>query len=93
MLVDFADAQNSDMLSLGRTYTAFCQLLNLQLPIIDPSLYIERFAAKLKFGDKAQQVSNTALKLVQRMKRDWIITGRKPSGICGAGKIFFTHPS
>lgn len=27
----------------------------------------------------------TALRLVQRMKRDWMHTGRRPSGLCGAG--------
>src|SRR4051812_29008767 len=26
----------------------------------------------------------TALRLVARMKRDWILIGRRPSGICGA---------
>ena len=28
-----------------------------------------------------------ALRLVQRMKRDWIQTGRRPSGICGAALL------
>lgn len=27
----------------------------------------------------------TAMRLVQRMKRDWMHTGRRPSGLCGAG--------
>uniref|UniRef100_A0A8C9M5Y3 Transcription factor TFIIB cyclin-like domain-containing protein n=1 Tax=Panthera tigris altaica TaxID=74533 RepID=A0A8C9M5Y3_PANTA len=27
----------------------------------------------------------TALRLLQRMKRDWMHTGRRPSGLCGAG--------
>jgi len=29
----------------------------------------------------------SALRLVQRMKRDWIQTGRRPSGICGAALL------
>ena len=57
------------------------------LPIIDPSLYIHRFASKLEFGDKTHLVSMSALRLVQRMKRDWIQTGRRPSGICGAALL------
>ncbi|MEQ2169433.1 hypothetical protein GOODEAATRI_025230, partial [Goodea atripinnis] len=38
----------------------------------------------LEFGDKNHEVSMTALRLVQRMKRDWMHTGRRPSGLCGA---------
>ncbi|KAJ2331284.1 transcription factor TFIIIB subunit brf1, partial [Coemansia sp. RSA 2673] len=46
-------------------------------------LYIV-FASMLEFGDKTQQVCLDAIRLVQRMDRDWIRTGRRPSGICGA---------
>ena len=56
-------------------------------PIIDPSLYIHRFASKLELGDKTHVVTMSALKLVQRMRRDWIQTGRRPSGICGAALL------
>lgn len=54
--------------------------------ISDPCIYILRFAGKLEFGAKTQKVANTALRLVQRMKRDSIHLGRRPSGLCGAGK-------
>lgn len=43
----------------------------------------------LEFGEKNHEVSMTAMRLVQRMKRDWMHTGRRPSGLCGAGK--YTH--
>ncbi|KAL1475721.1 hypothetical protein MTO96_037076 [Rhipicephalus appendiculatus] len=29
----------------------------------------------------------TALRMVQRMKRDWMHTGRRPSGLCGAALL------
>uniref|UniRef100_H3BZK4 Transcription factor TFIIB cyclin-like domain-containing protein n=1 Tax=Tetraodon nigroviridis TaxID=99883 RepID=H3BZK4_TETNG len=29
----------------------------------------------------------TAMRLVQRMKRDWMHTGRRPSGLCGAALL------
>lgn len=58
----------------------------------DPCLYILRFAAKLEFGAKTQQVANTALRLVQRMKRDSIHSGRRPAGLCGAGMVYFNIP-
>ena len=51
----------------------------------DPCLYIPRFAHLLEFGEKNHEVSMTALRLLQRMKRDWMHTGRRPSGLCGAG--------
>ncbi|XP_053553248.1 transcription factor IIIB 90 kDa subunit [Bombina bombina] len=41
----------------------------------------------LEFGDKNHEVSMTALRLVQRMKRDWMHTGRRPSGLCGAALL------
>ncbi|KAG7510484.1 transcription factor IIIB 90 kDa subunit-like [Solea senegalensis] len=53
----------------------------------DPCLYIPRFAQKLEFGEKNHEVSMTALRLVQRMKRDWMHTGRRPSGLCGAALL------
>ena len=56
--------------------------------ISDPCLYIHRFAHKLEFEDKTHEVSMTALRLVSRMKRDWMAQGRRPSGLCGAGARF-----
>jgi len=87
MLIDFSDVLQTNVYVLGHTFLKFCGMLNLQLPIIDPSLYIQRFAAQLEFEDKTVAVANTALRLVQRMKRDWIQTGRRPSGICGAALL------
>ena len=57
----------------------------LTLILVDPSLYIHRFAHQLKLKEKENEVATTALRLVSRMKRDWMSTGRRPSGLCGAG--------
>lgn len=54
------------------------------MPVIDPSLFIHRFCVKLDFGEKLSQVSMTALRLLQRMKRDWMCHGRRPTGLVGA---------
>lgn len=54
------------------------------MPVIDPSLFIHRFCAKLDFGEMQPQVSMTALRLLQRMKRDWMCHGRRPTGLVGA---------
>ena len=58
------------------------------LILADPCLYIQRFAHKLEFEDKTHEVAMTALRLVSRMKRDWMAQGRRPSGLCGAGEIW-----
>lgn len=46
-----------------------------------------RFANRLEFADKTHEVSMTAQRLVQRMKKDSLHSGRRPSGLCGAGKL------
>ncbi len=57
------------------------------MPVIDPSLYIHRFAARMDLGEKTHTIAMTAIRLVARMKRDWIQTGRRPAGICGVGLL------
>lgn len=84
MLLDFSEVLHVNVYLLGNVFLKLVRLLNLDLPLVDPSLYMARFASKLEFGEKTQQVANTALRISARMKRDWIHTGRKPSGICGA---------
>ena len=57
--------------------------LTAALPV-DPSLYIHRFADKLGLGAATTAVAHTALRLVASMRRDWLQTGRRPAGVCGA---------
>lgn len=61
---------------------------------MDPSLYLHRFADRLLSDDEPsarQSVANTALRMVASMKRDWMQTGRRPSGICGAALMIAAH--
>lgn len=46
-----------------------------------------RYANKLEFAEKTHEVSMTAQRLVQRMKKDSIHSGRRPSGLCGAALL------
>uniref|UniRef100_A0A7S2W8G7 B-related factor 1 n=1 Tax=Mucochytrium quahogii TaxID=96639 RepID=A0A7S2W8G7_9STRA len=87
LLIDFSDILQTNVFVLGNCFLKFRRLLNIPLPAIDPVHYIDRFASKLEFEDQAHDVARTAHKLVARMKRDWIQTGRRPSGICGAALI------
>lgn len=57
------------------------------MSLLDPCLYIMRFATKLEFGDKTHEVTMTAQRLVQRMMKDSIHSGRRPSGLCGAALL------
>ncbi|OXU25977.1 hypothetical protein TSAR_004101 [Trichomalopsis sarcophagae] len=87
MLIDISDVLQICVHELGRTYLRFTQALCINIPSMDPCLYIMRFANKLEFGDKTHEVSMTALRVVQRMKRDSIHSGRRPSGLCGAALL------
>lgn len=48
MLIDFSDVLQTNVFALGSTFLKFTRLLNLQLPLIDPSLYIHRCARALQ---------------------------------------------
>jgi transcription factor IIIB subunit 2 len=87
MLIDFSDTLQVNVYTLGTTFLKFRRLLGLKLEIIDPALYIYRFAAHLGLDKKANAVAMTALRLVARMKRDWIVAGRRPAGICAAALL------
>ncbi|KAI4491312.1 hypothetical protein M0802_010245 [Mischocyttarus mexicanus] len=87
LLIDISDVLQICVHELGRTYLKFTQALCINIPSVDPCLYIMRFASKLEFGKKTHEVSTTAIRVMQRMKRDCIHSGRKPSGLCGAALL------
>ncbi|XP_011490426.1 transcription factor IIIB 90 kDa subunit isoform X2 [Oryzias latipes] len=87
MLLDLSDLLQVNVYVLGKTFLLLARELCINAPAIDPCLYIPRFAHMLEFGLKTHEVSMTALRLLQRMKRDWMHTGRRPSGLCGAALL------
>jgi transcription factor IIIB subunit 2 len=89
MLIDFSDAASTDIFTLGTVFTQLCRTLHLHqhpgiVKPIDPSLFIHRYAEELQVGERKNVVANTALRVVASMKRDWLVSGRRPNGICGA---------
>ena len=86
LLIDFCDVLQTNLYVLGSLYIKLIKLLHLTIPQIDPSLFIQRYCNKLKskFGNNTNQIANTALKILQSMKRNWLHLGRRPSGLCGA---------
>uniref|UniRef100_A0A8R1DVB7 TFIIB-type domain-containing protein n=2 Tax=Caenorhabditis japonica TaxID=281687 RepID=A0A8R1DVB7_CAEJA len=87
LLLDFSDVTQINVFDLGRNLNFISRSLRINLPATDPCLYIMRFACVLDFGEKQKEVVNLATRLVQRMKRDWMSTGRRPTGICGAALL------
>lgn len=87
MLLDFSDVLETNVYTLGRAVGKFCRLLALELPAVDPSLYIHRFAGRLEYGTATQAVALSALRLIARMRRDWMAEGRRPAGLCGAALL------
>ena len=81
-----------NVFKLGRTYKALLDELRLGGNVflmnpIDPESLIYRFAKQLEFGSSTMQVASEAVRIVQRMSRDWMTTGRRPAGVCGAALI------
>uniref|UniRef100_A0AC35UCL4 B-related factor 1 n=1 Tax=Rhabditophanes sp. KR3021 TaxID=114890 RepID=A0AC35UCL4_9BILA len=87
LLLDFSDVTQVNVFDLGRTLNFLTRSLHINLPVTDPCLYILRFAVLLEFGDKQKEVVSLATRIVQRMKLDWIDTGRRPTGLCGAALL------
>ncbi|KAJ3363021.1 transcription factor TFIIIB subunit brf1 [Allomyces javanicus] len=86
LLIELADLVGTSVFKLGTLFSLFRREFPsvVQLDDSDPSMYVARFAGMLDFGNKTTDVANDAMKLVVRMKRDWISDGRRPAGICGA---------
>nr|XP_043632133.1 transcription factor IIIB 60 kDa subunit-like [Erigeron canadensis] len=91
LLIEFSSELGVSVYELGTVYFQLCMLLSLQdhpfvQKPVDPSLFMHRYTSGLMKNDDSnnKKVLNTALHLAVSMKRDWIQTGRKPSGICAA---------
>lgn len=106
MLLDFADVLNKPVKTIGQCYMRLLRRLvggdprndyapsgfnPEELPIIDPSIYLERFSQKLSLGGMTRRVQDTAGKLIQFMHRDWICLGRRPNGLCGAALLIASY--
>lgn len=87
LLIDISEVLQIDVYELGKTYLHFTKALCISVPSFDPCLYVARYARELDFGNKTKLVIETASRLVKRMKKDNIHTGRRPSGLCGAALL------
>ncbi|KAL9431370.1 hypothetical protein AB3S75_026535 [Citrus x aurantiifolia] len=88
LLIDFSNYLNINVYELGAVYLQLCQVLYIAdesnvLKQVDPSIFLHKFTDRLLPGGN-KKVCDTARDILASMKRDWITTGRKPSGLCGA---------
>ena len=85
MLIDFSSRLQVSVYSIGATYLQMVKKLHItDVPMVDPSLFIQHYAEKLDLGDKKVDVVKDAVKLSHRMQKDWIYEGRRPAGVAGA---------
>lgn len=90
LLIDIAEVIKINVFRLGEVYKTMCKELYIGKGdlhfqhMMDIENLILKYCRRLEFGDATNQVAEDALKIVRRMKRDWIATGRHPSGLCGA---------
>ncbi|CAB0040482.1 unnamed protein product [Trichogramma brassicae] len=87
LLIDLSDILGICVHELGRTYLKFTKTLCIKPPSMDPCWFIYRFSGQLELGTDREKVSHTAMRIVQRMKKDYIHYGRRPSGLCGAALL------
>ena len=90
MLIDVSELLRLNVFRLGEVYKDLCNELYLKSGgvgtqyLVEVESLIMKFCRKLEFGDATRQVAEDAVKIVRRMKRDWMVTGRHPAGLCGA---------
>ncbi|KAI2801628.1 transcription factor TFIIIB subunit brf1 [Blomia tropicalis] len=95
ILLDISDVSEANVYDIGRYYFQIVRILHFNIQTVDPCEYTIRFVDMLNLGDRsllqvkktAIQIRDTANRLVQRMKRDWIHFGRRPSGVCAAAVL------
>lgn len=78
-IVDFGTCLRIDSTRIGRCYLAMVKALKVKAGHVDPSLFMHRYQRQL--GLNCVELAN---RVVKWMKRDWIVTGRRPNNVCGA---------
>lgn len=88
--MNFSSLLYVNVFVLGSTYLQLVKSLGIQnIPLIDPTLFIQRFVSKLDFPTEndGRKVMKDAIRLVQRMNKDWITEGRRPAGVAAASVL------
>ena len=75
-----------NVFTLGRVYTRIKTALCLSLTDLDPALYIQRAVHGLNLSseEELREVSSFAVRVINVAKRDWMVSGRRPTAIAAA---------
>lgn len=89
LLIDISELIQVNVFRLGEVYKDLLKALYLEdkghpQQMVDVEPLIMKYCRKLEFGEMTKQVAEDAVRIIRRMKRDWIVTGRHPAGLCGA---------
>lgn len=94
ILTDISEQQKIGVFRLGEVYKDLCKTCYLEADthigvhnLVEPEPLILKYCNNLEFGASTKLVAEDALKILQRMKRDWMTPGRHPAGLCGAAII------
>ena len=107
ILMDIAEVLKMGVFRLGEVYKDLCKDLYINpnmeknpenrhikgLQVIHVESLVMKYCRKLEFGNLTNRVAEDAVKIISRMKRDWMVTGRHPAGLCGAAIIFAARMS
>ena len=86
LLIEFSNIIKINLFKLGTIYIKFIKLFDLKIPLLDSSLILKKLISKFKNfnSNEIQQINQIAFKILQCMKKNWLIEGRNPNGICAA---------
>lgn len=85
LMIDFADEMKINVFSLSKMYLKLTRDMNLSVRLTDPSMYVPRFLRALNFDKSSEKcILDYVLRLLARMRKDWLGQGRRPSGLIAA---------
>lgn len=87
VIYDFSHACSVSPAAILSQMRVICEATHTEVPVVDPSCMVQRFAELLDLGPQTSHVMICALKLLRAMKEDWIACGRRPMGVCAAALI------
>ncbi|KAK7200412.1 transcription factor IIIb [Novymonas esmeraldas] len=87
VIYDFSEAIEDDPHAILTQMKYICHATHTEVPVIDPSCYVQRFAEQLDLGEQMVDVVVCALKVLRAMQDDWISCGRRPMGVCAAALL------
>lgn len=85
LMIDFADVMDIDIFMLSKMYLKLCRFMHFDIRLNDPSLYVPRFYRTLNLPDNTKKsIIDYVLRLLARMREDWLGQGRRPTGLIAA---------